>query len=82
MTHRKGANVNYPNMYASEEVAAKNPAAFVRPLTPHLMEDRLIRLEVELCSASPPEHFGECWTDHDPYSLPWYLFSLLYAMRR
>jgi len=32
MTHRKGANVNYPNMYASEEVAAKNPAAFVCPL--------------------------------------------------
>lgn len=29
MTHRKGANVEYPNMYASEEVAAKNPASFV-----------------------------------------------------
>jgi len=76
MTHRKGANVNYPNMYASEEVAAKNPAAFVCPLTLTVL---LIRLEIELCSASSSEHIGECRSDHDPHSLPWYaqLISLI-----
>jgi len=41
MTHRKGANVNYPNMYASEEVAAKNPAAFVGPPYPDYLADKI-----------------------------------------
>lgn len=30
MKHRKTAKVEYPNLYASDDAASKNPAVFVR----------------------------------------------------
>jgi hypothetical protein len=66
MKHRKSAKVDYPNLYASEDAVAKNPAAFVSHPPPQLIVsilDLTLGVEVQLCSASSPEHCRECRTD-------------------
>lgn len=73
MKHRKSAKVDYPNLYASEDAVAKNPAAFVSLYGNWVNPRSDSELEIQLRSESSSEHCRECWTDPCFDPLPWYV---------